>query len=282
LAPDFAPAYVALAESYLAVNTLIGDNLEKNTNRENARLAIGQARAIDPDLAEADIVGGLVLGKLDWNWDEMKRMVENGLAAEPSNARAHLILSDYYVVNGQYTQATEEALNAENLDPVNPATGCLVAERYYIAGQYRESVRKYLQVIELNPNYGFAWNGIGFAYYQSGEKEKALKAWLQLQHIMGNEAMIDCYNTDTFENCLYFWLTGATQNEARYCSNPVIIASIYMMLNLKEDALKYLQIALDYKNEDLPVMVTYPDFYPLHSDPAFRKLVDKLGVVLPR
>lgn len=281
LAPDFAPAYTALAEGYLAVNTLIGDNEEKNTNRENAREAIGKSLKIDPHSGEAYITEANLRGKLNWEWDEMKLIVERGLVLEPNNAKAHLILSDYYVVTGQYSKAIEEALKAENLDPVNPETGCVSADRYYISGKYDQAIQKYLEVIELNPNYGFAWNGLGFAYYQAGEKEKAVETWLQLQHIMGNQAMVDCYNSDTFENCLHFWLVGATKNEPRYCSNPVIIASVYMLLNDQENALKYLGIAADYKNEDLPVMITYPDFYPLHESPVFRELVSKVGVVIP-
>ncbi|WP_163710144.1 helix-turn-helix domain-containing protein [Mangrovibacterium lignilyticum] len=280
-APDFAPAYVTLAETYLSINTLIGDNEEKLSNRENAQSAINRALQIDPNLAEAYITGGNLAGKFDWDWSKMKSLAEKGLELEPNNSNAHLSLSNYYVVKGDYENAINEALKAQNLDPVNPITGCLLAERYYIAGNYEKSINEYKEVLELNPDYGFAWNGIGFAYYQAGEREEARRSWLQLQHIMGNEAMIDCYTTDTFENCLNFWLQGAQKNAPRYCSNPVVIASVYMLLDNDSGATEYLDIAFDYKNEDLPVMLTYPDFAPLYPNPEFQELAQKIGVVIP-
>lgn len=281
IAPDFARAYVTLAETYIAINTLIGDNEEKMKFRENAQKAIDKALELDQNLAEAYITKGNLAGKLDWNWKTMKEMAEKSLELEPSNASAYLTLSNYYVVTGDYEQAIEEALKAGGLDPINPQVGVLIAERYYIAGDYDRSIEKLLEVIDLNPNYGFAYNNIGFVYFKAGYIEKAIDAWQNLQLVMGNQALHDCYDEHPYQYCFNFFIDNAKKNDPRFCNNPVIIASVQMLLADEVGALEFLDIARRYKNEDLPVMVTYPDFYSLRSNPEFQKIISDVGVSLP-
>ncbi len=279
--PDFAPAYVTLAETYLAMNTLTGDNVVRLMNRENARKAVDKALELDKSLAEAYVAKGNLAGRLDGDWEKMKDLAEKGLELEPSNAGAHLILSNYYVVKGIYRKAIEEALKAEELDPVNPVVGCLVAERYYISGNLEKAIKKNLEVIGLNPNYGWAYHNIGFVYMQAGDPEKAVDAWQQLQIIRGHKELYDCYDEHAYQYCFQFFIDNAKNNHPRFCSNPMLISMVQMLVDDKQGALEFLDIALEYKNEDLPVMITYPDFYALHENPKFQEIIHKAGIVIP-
>ncbi|WP_340110951.1 helix-turn-helix domain-containing protein [Maribellus mangrovi] len=279
--PDFAPAYITLAETYLAINTLIGDNVEKMNYRENARLAINKALELDQSLAAAYVTKGNLAGKLDWDWETMKEMADKALQLEPSNSGAHLTLSNYFVITGDYKKAIKEALIAEKLDPINPQVGCLVAERYYIARDYDNAIKKYKEVIDLYPNYGWAYNNIGFVYIQIGETEKGVEAWQQLQIIRGHQELYNCYDEHPYQYCFEFYLENAKNNEPRFCSNPVLISSVEMLVDDEQGALEYLDIARQYKNEDLPVMITYPDFYALHHKDGFKKIAQEVGVKLP-
>jgi len=278
--PEFAQAYVTLAETYLAINALIGDNEEKMQNRIQAGLAIDKAMELNQSLAEAYITKGNLVGKFDWDWENMKVLAEKGLDLEPSNANAHLILSNYFVVKGNYKKAIEEALKAQDLDPINPQVGCLVAERYYIAGDNDRAIQKYQEVIDLNPNYGWAYHNLGFVYMKAGETEKGVETWQQLQVIRGHKELYDCYDEHPYQFCFNYFLENAKASDPRFCSNPVLISLVDMLVDDPESALDYLGIAKRYKNEDLPVMIAYPDFYALHSHPEFQEIVRKVGVKL--
>lgn len=279
--PDFAPPYVTLAETFLAINFLISDNEEKFMNRDKARRSIEKALDLDDSFAEAFISKGNLVGKFDWDWNKMKEMAETGLKLEPSNANAHIILSNYYVIKGNYKKALAEALKAEELDPLNSWVGCLVGERYYIAEEFEKSIEKYNRVIELDPGYGLAYNGIGFTYIKSGNINKAVESWQKLQQIMGNQALYQCYNDSSFIDCLHFFLSNAKKGIKPYCSNPSIVASVSTIAGEELEAMEYLEIAYNTKNEDLPVMLSYPDFYSLHNNPRFKELVKKVGTVIP-
>ena len=278
--PNFAPAQVSLAETYLAFNSLIGDNEVKLLNRKKAKNAVNKALEIDDTYAEAYITKGNLSGKLDWNWEEMRDLARKGLLLDPNNAKARILLSDYYLVKGNYIKAIEEALLAEKLDPINPYIGCFVAERYYINHEFENSINKYKQVIELNPNYGLAYNSLGHAYLKMGQVDEARDSWIKLQHIMGNNALADCFNSRSFRECLYFFLEKAKSDTPRFCRNPSLISSVHMLVDENLEALKYLEIAYQNKSEDLPIILTYPDFHPLHNQEEFQKIAEKVGVHL--
>jgi TolB-like protein len=279
--PEFAQAYITMAEAYISINTLIGDNEEIMRNRENASIAIDKALQMDYSIADACTTKGNLIGKLNWDWEGMKVLADRGLELEPSNVAVHLTLSNYYTIKGNYDKAIDEALTAEKLDPLNPRVACYVAESYYIANQFDRAIGKLQEVIDLNPNYGFAYNNIGFAYVKAGYIDKAIDEWQKLQLISGNQALYDCYDEHPYQYCLQFYLDNATKNEPRFCSNPVRISQVQMLVGDEQGALDYLKIALEYKNEDLPVMITYPDFYPLRDNPEYQDIVRKIGVILP-
>ena len=193
-----------------------------------------------------------------------------------------MLLSDYYLIKGNYKKSVQQALIAESLDPLNPRIGSLVAERYLYAGKYKESVEQFNRVLELYPNYGFAWDGIGFAYYLMGEKELAKNAWIELHIVMGNNAMAEYFGNENFSNSINYILTKFTAGDKLFCSNPPIIAMAHTLVQKKEGALEYLELALKYRNEDLPVLMLHPVFAEISSELRYIHIASQVGVSIAR
>lgn len=281
---NFAPAYSILAEAYISMNKFIRDYNEKAQNRINSRSAIEHAvdKAIELDgsLGDAYITKGNVLGKFDWDWDGMKLMAEKGLKLNPSNAYGHILLSNYYLVKGEFAKSLDEALIAERIDPLNPRTGCIVADRYFLAKDYEQSIKQYKKVLELFPGYGFAWDGIGFAQYMSGKQEDAIKSWAQLHVIMGNEEMAKYYLKFGVQKSINHWLNKASEGSELLCSNPTIIAQAYMFVDDENESMKFLERALELRNEDLPLVLQRPNLIPLHNYERYQEIVQEVGVIL--
>ena len=277
----FAPAYVTLAEDYILLNKFIPNNEEKLIHRKKCREAIRKALELDNTLAEAYITKGNIIGKFDWDWKEMKKMLEKGLRIEPNNSYGHMLLSKYYLIQNESNKAIEEALLAERLDPLNPRIGSFVAYAYFLANDYKGSLKQYEKVLKLFPNYVFAWEGVGHVQFFSGQKESAITSWGKFLKSMGNDYMANVYSSESFDNSINYWLEGATKGEELYCSNPPVIAQAHMFVNKQQGALEYLEIAYKYRNEDLPIYLIQPHFYPLYDDPRFIDLVKNTGVILP-
>lgn len=277
---SFALSFATLAEAYITWNKLRIDSKAKPENRIKAKKAIEKAMELNNNLAEVLITKGNILGKFDWNWEEMKIMVEKGLKIEPLNAKGHMLLAEYYLIKGDNKRSVKEAYLAEELDPLNPMLGCFLGEILYISKEYEKSIKQYKKVIELNPNYGFARDGIGYVYLETGQKEKALASWQKLMLIMNNKKMAQLYLNEPFEIALKYWIDKATSLSPQYCSNPTIIAQAYVFIDEKEEAMKYLEIAFENHDEELPFKLLQPHFSSLQSYSKFQKIAKNVGVVL--
>ncbi len=280
---NFAPAYLTLAECYLALDRLVYDHEQEIVYRKNARRAVNKAIELDNSLAAAYTTKANLVGKLDWDWEQMKFYAEKALQLQPSNSDAHLLLSNYYTVKGDYGKTIKEALLAKSLDPINPRTLSFLAERYYIVGEYEKSIQTYQEVLELFPTFGFAMHGLGYVYLQQGEAEKTIEIWTELQDLMRNKPVAAFYRTGApFEECVKFYMKGAMIGEEKYCCNQAVVSSLFMMIDDYEGTLEYFRIAFDVQNEDLPFVLSYPLYYPLHGNPEFQAIVKKVGVILPQ
>ena len=154
----------------------------------------------------------------------------------------------------------------------------MVAERYYISKNYEKSILKYQEVLRFTPDYGFALNGIGYTYLSKGNRKKAMHSWKELQKLMQNDSLLWYYENRSFEEGLHFYLDKAKLNSPQFCTNPVLISSIEMLVEEPSEAIKFLKIAYKYNNEDLPIMLTYPIFRPLHTNKEFKEIVTNVGV----
>jgi len=277
---SFAPAYVTLAEAYITLNKFINNHDEKPVNREKSRSAIKKAIELDKTLGTAFISYGNILGKFDWDWEGMKTMLDKGLQLEPNSAYGHMLLSDYYLLNSKFELAINEALIAEKLDPLNPRIATCVGEKYSMVNNYDRSIEQYKKVLVLFPNYNSALSELGFVQFMNGQKEEAKRTWEKLQEVRGHEAMVKSYAEEPIEDVFRFWLSGAKKGGPKFCTYPTLIAQVHMLINEKQEALEYLEIASKYHYEELPMMLFRPDFKTLHNEPRFKALVKKTGIVL--
>ncbi len=276
----YAQAYVTLAEDYITLNKFILDNEEKVLNREKSRKAINRALELDDNLGAAYITNGNIIGKFDWNWEGMKLMLDKGLQLDPNNAYGHMLLSYYYLVNSNFKLAIKEALVAEKLDPLNPMIGTMVGVKYSTTNNYKKSIKQFNKVLKSFPNYNEALSELGFALFISGQKSAAKDTWKRFQEISDNDAMVIAFTEETFEDALKLWLLGVKEKSPKFCSYPTLIAQVHMLLNNKEEALNYLEIACTYKNEYLPLILFRPDFNVLYQEQRFKELVKKTGIIL--
>lgn len=59
---------------------------------------------------------------------------------------------------------------------------------------------------------------------------------------------------------------------------PVMLARCFAMLGNKEEALIWLEKAMEERSKDVYQVFSYYDFKDLHSDPRFKVIVKKLGL----
>jgi tetratricopeptide (TPR) repeat protein len=137
--PDFAPAYVGLANTYDGLGTVFVGASPDET-RPKVIVAARKALELDPELAEAHVLLGHVYQQ-EWRWSDSEAEYRRALQLRPNDAEAHLGLADWLLSEGRTEEAIEWSKRARELDPL-AVSGTSLAWILFSARHYDEAIRE--------------------------------------------------------------------------------------------------------------------------------------------
>src|ERR1051325_5864275 len=184
--PAYAPAYVALADSY----NLLGAQHCVFTPRDSfpkARAAALRALEIDEKLAEAYASLGFINFCFEWNWEAAEQNYLRSIELKPNYATAHHWYGELLTTLGRFEEAYVELRMAQELDPLSLAINVDMAAAYYYSRQYAQSERQLLNLLELNANFIRGRMMLGKVQEQRGAHAKAIETLKIANELAGND-----------------------------------------------------------------------------------------------
>jgi len=148
--PDFAAAYVGLADYYLALA-----NFEV-LQREKAEAAATRALRLDNGLAEAHASLAVIKLLDHYQCKEAERGFKTAVALNPNYATAYHWYSVLLTFEGRLDEAMENINRARELDPLSLMINSYVGYVLYLQRRYDESRIQLQQTVELDPTFGIA------------------------------------------------------------------------------------------------------------------------------
>ncbi|MDQ3754320.1 MAG: hypothetical protein M3371_06260, partial [Acidobacteriota bacterium] len=115
---------------------------------------------------------------------------------------------------------------------------------------YREAIEEFRQGANYSNRHPTVVVALGYAYAVSGNRGEAQRALAELKDL----------------------------SERRYVS-PYSVATIYIGLGEKEQALHWLEKAYEERNFELIWSKVEPRLDPLHADPRFQDLLRRVGLL---
>ncbi len=116
--PNFAPAYVGLAEAYEALAGVFVGAPPREMRTKVIRAA-QKALQLDPQLADAHVILAHVY-RVQWRWVEAEAEYKRALELAPSNVAANGGFAGWLLCKGRTAEAVEWANRARELDPLVP------------------------------------------------------------------------------------------------------------------------------------------------------------------
>jgi serine/threonine protein kinase/Tfp pilus assembly protein PilF len=278
LDPNYAAAYAGLAYSYVIANDFF---LSPNDSMPPSREAAKKALQLDESNPEAH----MALAWIKWGYDydsaggetELKRAIE----LAPRDGAVHWPYGYFLVLDGKPDAGIAEGRRAVALDPASLETNTFLGGDLYYGHRYGEAANQLRATVEMEPNYWISLMMLGMTYEQLGdlphaldEIEKATRVeteipWplAELGHLyarMGRKADAEKV------------LQELLRRQQKTYVPPYCLATVYIGLGQKEQALASLEKA--YADRSLLLMIagSDPDFESLHSEPRFAALVKKL------
>lgn len=274
--PSYPPAYSGLAEAHFDRGFL--GHEAPATCFPQGLAAARRSLELDATRAPAHAVLGLSAFAYSWDWDGAEREFRCAIDLAPSNALAHLGLSNLLAVQGRLEEATTEAELAQRLDPISPIMCIVVAIRYSEAGLFDRAMESLRTAISMNPALGTVHLHLGRVLWAQGRFEDALDAlqrapsdWLLARGLLG-AVLGRLGRSDEARGVL-----AELEREAatRYVG-AVPFALVHQGLGDLDEALRWYTKAFEAREPILTILVRDPVTEILRTDSRFAPLVERM------
>jgi len=178
LDPDFALAYVGLADAYLTLGANFFGGLPIDESNALAEPPLTKALQLDPDLGEAYATLGL-LRQQQGNWQAAEQAYQTAITLRPSYARVFRLYGRLRRDQGRIEESKEFLEKALVLDPYSAPVNVDLGRAYDALGHFDEALQRFLRVVEIEPDHAFAYVYIAAIHYLvHGQIDESL-VWYQ-------------------------------------------------------------------------------------------------------
>ncbi len=278
--PTNAAAYAALARAYY-FRAFFGEIAPQEAFSQ-VRRAAGAALAQDSGLGEAHGLIALVNTHFDYDWAAAEKHFAEALVLSPSNAQVHHDYAHFLLAMGRRLESVEQSRRAVELDPANPMLTSCLGWHSLFDDRFDESLQQAVEAQRMMPSYwalvvqGWAQSGKGMraASAQSMREAAALAPTLGFTQAALAHALARNGETREAREILSQLLA---QSRLGYISG-YDITIVYAGLGDIDKAFEWLGKAVAERSMFVVHVTWDARLQPLHSDPRFGELVERLAI----
>lgn len=280
--PNYALAYVGLAQSYMRLGQVWGF-LPPRETFPKAKVALTKALQIDEMLADAHGALAEYYFSYEWNWLEAEQEFRRAIELNPNDASPQCAYGSYFQAMGRFDEAIAARRLCREGDPLSPTATANVGYPYYFARQYDQAIGHYRKALELDPNYSWSYLWIGQANLGKGKYNEAIAD-------ISKAIALSDGNVRMKATLGYAYAVAGKRGEAqqiiyelqeqskqKYVS-PYFIAVIYSGLGQKDWAFEWLEKAYEERHPYLALLKVEPVFDNLRADRRYMELLRKVGL----
>lgn len=172
--PNYAAAYAALAETYLAATSMGWTESPTDTLRRAADMA---TKALSLD--ESDVRARVVLGRIHvfyHRYDQAQAQIDRAIAINPSDAHGLAGRGNIRMWLGQTDAAIEDLELARRIDPeLNAMDRFALSLAYYLKGRYEDAIAEAELNLRRTEGASFSRVLLAAAHAQQGQADDAAR-----------------------------------------------------------------------------------------------------------
>jgi len=284
--PGYAPAYAGLADCY----NLTMSGLTPDVRYPRALEYAEKAVALDPDDASGHTSLAFLRYKFEWRWDEADAEFKKAIALDPDYALAHHWYGEFLGLMGRYEEAITQLRLAAALDPQTLAIQSDLVPPLLRAGRIAEARAVVEAAAATNPNWPIIPYRMADIFEAEGRDRDAAESrwrWMLLSGVSleNVDRLRAAYNTGGMEGMTRAEIASYLESEAATPGawlNATFLSRLYARLGKRAEAFRWLNIALDRREDAGISLIIHPDYDSLRGDPAFDEALKRVGLIPPQ
>jgi DNA-binding winged helix-turn-helix (wHTH) protein/TolB-like protein/Tfp pilus assembly protein PilF len=282
--PQFARAYAGLADCY----NIASSGLPPNFRYPRAKAAAEKAVDLDPDSAEARTSLAFLRYKFEWRWQEADREFKEAIRLNPRYALAHHWYGEFLGLMDRPDEAIAELKRALELDPFSPAIRSDLTRPLLRARRIEEARQVLKEGLQIDPNwYGFPLMMADILALEGRDRESAEQTWraMALRGVPEEEIneLRAAFGRGGMAEMTRAQIRQLLQQDVRPTSSASFFTAQYLSfaygrLGDREQALRWLEISIDRREDAAIHMLTNPAYDSIRREPRFVHLLERLNL----
>lgn len=280
--PDYAPAYVGLADTY----NLMREYTLMPANEAFPRALAAAQKAVELDDQSSEAHASLAFALFYGMWDAANAEHEFHRAIElnPSNAVAHHWYATCLATLGRDAESIVEIERAQALDPSSKAILADKGDLLAAAGRRDESLALLKQLETSEPDFISPHRYLKDIYFETGDDANYLREWKKEATLMRDKSalkLVDAaekgYATGGSKGMLQSMRALQKSLYERGLLSPYRLAQTDSLLGNKQEALAYLKVAYEKHDESTVQLEADRMLKSLHDEPEYKDLAARLN-----
>lgn len=278
--PDYAPAYLGLAQTWNALGWDI--YIEPRVAYAKARAAAFRALEIDPHLPEAHACLAEISLFFDRDWPAAGHSACAAIAMNPSLQPPHHTLAWLHIARGDLDEAAKIVLRTLETFPASLNLHATLALIYRYRGEGSKSVALLRGLLGMDPAYLPAHYYLGNSLAIDGALEEAAA---ELRHVMSYEPTVQVVSSLAYvlamsgerQQAMNMLRTLHAARRTTYVSS-YSLAIVHVGLRDYDSALAELHHAANERAAWIVLLGVEPRFDPLRGRSDFQALLQDIGL----
>jgi tetratricopeptide (TPR) repeat protein len=279
--PGYAPPYAGISLTFTILGAL--GLIPPEQARRMAEPAAERALALDDELAEAHFSMAGLRMYLHWDWDGAEREYKRAIELNPKHAEAGVWAGFLSTIRGRIEEGVERAARARARDPDSFWVALAASQVALYARQYDEVIGMTEWVLDQEPEWTNALFLAGAAYSAVSRHNEAI-AVLEKAVALTNRAPAflgafgRAYAAAGMDREAQAVFDELRERSEREYVLPLSIAFVCASMGRAEDALRYLEAAVEEKSPPLTLVIRDRVFDDVRSDERFIAILKRMGL----
>lgn len=282
LDPAFSRAYAGLADCYNLTMSGLPPDVRYPRALENAEKAV----ALDPNDAAGHTSLAFIRYKFEWRWEEADAEFRRAIALDPDYALAQHWYGEFLGLMGRYDEAIAHLRQAVALEPESLAIQSDLVQPLLRAGRIAEARAAVEAAAATNPNWHFIPYRMADVLEAEGRERESVESrwrWMLLSGatLESVDRLRAAYNAGGMEAMTRAEIADYLDTETATPGNwmtATFLSRLYGRLGDHAEALRWLGIAIDRREDAANTLLIHPDYDTLRGEPEFARLMARVGL----